>query len=316
LAPEVTILCATLNGGDVVRLTFSSLGRFTPEPYRILVADNGSTDSTLDYLRSLDWIELFKLGQHRTKTSHGATLDWLAKKVETRYLLTLDSDVAFLRHGWLGELSDTLAAQDLAAVGEFEPAVGAYRPRLAPHVLLLNTERFLALGTSFESCVRFDDSAEVRRWRGRSKSEYLSQEELNSYHSAAFYSTGAALFETVLRRGSVGPLHHCASPENTAILGTCRGAQVRRLSPTHIGQNGPRYAGYCDNMQCRRHSYPRYSPLRATLPGTLGSHRRCSGGEGSSRVREVCGPGHFRIRALAVSFWHLQRTQQPMGFQL
>jgi glycosyltransferase involved in cell wall biosynthesis len=201
LAPEVTILCATLNGGDVVRLTFSSLRRFTPEPYRILVADNGSTDSTLDYLRSLDWIELFKLDQHRTKASHGATLDWLAKKVETRYLLTLDSDVAFLRHGWLGELSDTLAAQDLAAVGEFEPAVGAYRPRLAPHVLLLNTERFLALGTSFESCVRFDDSAEVRRWRGRSKSEYLSQEELNSYHSAAFYSTGAALFETVLETG-------------------------------------------------------------------------------------------------------------------
>ena len=58
--PEVTILCATRNGRDVVRLTLSSLRRFTPEIYRILIADNGSTDGTLDYLSGLEWIQLFR----------------------------------------------------------------------------------------------------------------------------------------------------------------------------------------------------------------------------------------------------------------
>ena len=200
--PEVTILCATRNGRDVVRLTLSSLRRFTPEIYRILIADNGSTDGTLEYLSGLEWIHLFRRDRRRRRTSHGATLDWLAQKVETRYFLTLDSDVVFLRHGWLSELCKTLRVRKLAAVGEFERGVAGYRPQLAPHVLLLDTKRFHALGSSFKSSVRIHDPAEARRWHRRPNSEYLSEAELRSYRSAAFYSTGAVLFERMVETGA------------------------------------------------------------------------------------------------------------------
>jgi glycosyltransferase involved in cell wall biosynthesis len=196
--PDITILCATLNGRDAVRLTMSSLRRHTPESYRILVADNGSTDGTLEYLRGLDWIELFKHDRRCRNRSHGATLDWLARKVETRYFLTLDSDVAFLRSAWLSELRRALEVRRAVAVGEPEPGTGSYRPRLAPYVLLFDTARFRALDRSFESCATFHDPVEARRWRGRAESGYLGEAELGTYRSAAFYSTGALLFERIL----------------------------------------------------------------------------------------------------------------------
>ena len=196
---DVTILCATRNGADVVRLTLSSLRRSTPEAYRILVADNGSTDGTRDYLASLNWIEVFHRDPRRVLTSHGATLDWLARKVRTRYFLTLDSDVVFLRRGWLSDLCEELEKHSAAAVGEFEPGIAGYRPRLAPYVLLFDTKRFRALHCSFRSCVLMSNSADVRRWRRRRPSENLDLAELCAYPSGAFYSTGARLFERIVQ---------------------------------------------------------------------------------------------------------------------
>lgn len=200
-SPDTTIVCATRNGGDAVRLTLSSLRRFTPEACRILVADNGSTDGTREYLAGLAWIELFRRDPRRTLASHGATLDWLARKVTTRYFLTLDSDVVFLRRGWLSDLREAMEKRGAAAVGEFEPGVAGYRPRLAPYVLLLDTERFRSLHCSFRSRVLMSDPAELRRWRRRAPGENLEFAELRTYRSGAFYSTGAMLFERMVESG-------------------------------------------------------------------------------------------------------------------
>jgi glycosyltransferase involved in cell wall biosynthesis len=199
--PDVTIICATRNGGDVVRLALSSLRQFTPEAYRLLVADNGSTDGTREYLADLDWLELFKRKSRGRATSHGATLDWLARKVNTPYFLTLDSDVVFLRRGWLSDLRETLESRAVAAVGEFEPGVDAYRPRLAPYLMLIESDQFRTLRCSFRSCVMMTDPAEIRRWRRRRPTENVSYEELCTYHTGAFYSTGARLFERMVDSG-------------------------------------------------------------------------------------------------------------------
>lgn len=201
-APDVTIICATRNAVDAVRLTLSSLRRCTPGGYHTLVADNGSTDGTRKYLAGLGWIELFSRDLHGRHSSHGAALDWLARKVTTRYFLTLDSDVVFLRHGWLTDLRRLLQANGRVAVGEFEPGTGAYRPRLAPYLLLLDTERFHALGSSFESCAIIWSPAEALRWRQRPEAEHVDYAELRSYRSAAFYSTGAMLFEHIVQAGA------------------------------------------------------------------------------------------------------------------
>ena len=167
----------------------------------MLVADNGSTDGTREYLASLDWIEVFDRDPRRVATSHGATLDWLARKVTTCYFLTLDSDVVFLRRGWLRDLCEEIERHDAAAVGEFEPGLAGYRSRLAPYVMLLDTNRFRALHCSFRSCVVMSDPADVRRWRRRRPSERLDVAELCAYPSGAFYSTGARLFERIVQSG-------------------------------------------------------------------------------------------------------------------
>jgi hypothetical protein len=107
----------------------------------------------------------------------------------------------FLRDGWLTELRNTLQQSIRVAVGEFEPAVGCYKPRLAPHLLLFDTDAFRALRTSFEGCARMHDPEEARRWRRRSRSERLTYEDMRSYRSAEFYSTGALIFERLVATG-------------------------------------------------------------------------------------------------------------------
>ena len=197
-ASDVTIICATRNAADAVRLTFESLRRSEPTGYRLLVADNGSTDGTLEFLASLDWVQLFRGDGCQ---SHGAALDWLTRKVTTRYFLTMDSDVVFLRPGWLADLRRVAQENGAAAVGELEPGSGAYRSRLAPYVLLLDTDRIRALGSSFESCAVIRDPAEALRWRRRPRTEHVDYSEVRRYRSATFYPTGGRLFECINQAG-------------------------------------------------------------------------------------------------------------------
>jgi hypothetical protein len=63
--PAVTLLCATFDAREAVRLTFSSLRRYTADPCVVLVADNGSTDGTLEDLRAMPWLTVFSLEERR-----------------------------------------------------------------------------------------------------------------------------------------------------------------------------------------------------------------------------------------------------------
>ena len=198
----VTIVCATLNAREAVQLTFESLARCTPEPVELLVADNGSTDGTLEYLQSLNWPHVFPLNDRSgASTDHGSTLDWLTARVQTPYVLTLDSDVEFLARGWLSDMLEYARDEQLDALGVFEPAVGAYRERLAPYVLLLRTAALRAIATSFRSFVRIADPLEADRWQRRTARENLEVAELETYRTAAFYPTAAAVFAQLQQRG-------------------------------------------------------------------------------------------------------------------
>lgn len=250
----VTVLCATLNAREAVRLTFASFRRHTPEPCQVLVADNGSTDGTLNDLRAIPWLTVISLDERRTLmraeaeqaraavaalearlhalgeqlpakeralltalgaamsdvtddsdpalTLHGATLDWLSTRVQTPFFLTLDSDVEFLARGWLSEMLELMERDRLDALGEYLPGHDGYRARLGPHVLLLRTSAFRALGASFRSFVRIEDPEEARRWQARPRSFHVDLEELAGYRTAALYATGAGLFERLERAGA------------------------------------------------------------------------------------------------------------------
>jgi len=210
--PLVTVLCATRNAREVVRLTLASLHRYMPEPATVLVADNGSTDGTLQDLRALPWLTVFSVEDRQTtSTAHGPALDWLAARVRTRYFLTLDSDVEFLAPGWLGYMLELAETQDLTALGVYEPGVARVRERLAPFVLLMRAAEFRKLYVSFQPFIRIDDAEEAQRWlarRPRVDRDYnLDADEAASYHTAAVYPTGGATVRTFTEhRRSLGGL--------------------------------------------------------------------------------------------------------------
>ncbi len=192
-----------------MRLTFETLRECTPESVEVLVADNGSTDGTLEYLSRLDWLDVVPLDRRRAErhapadlSMHGATLDWLVKQVRTPYVVTMDSDVEFYDPGWLTALTSCATSEmNLVAVGEFEPGVAGYAPRLAPHLMLMRTAVPAQLNVSFRGFSHASDPDEVKRLQAIGPRWRMHESELRQFQSLKVYSTGAALFRALQRRG-------------------------------------------------------------------------------------------------------------------
>ena len=78
---HATICVVNYKTETLTKLCLRSIRKFTEYPYRVVVVDNDSGDASLDYLRSLDWIELIERpGQvHKSGSwAHGTALDDVA----------------------------------------------------------------------------------------------------------------------------------------------------------------------------------------------------------------------------------------------
>jgi MoaA/NifB/PqqE/SkfB family radical SAM enzyme len=223
--PRVTVLCVTRNACEAVELTLESFRRRTSEPVRLLVADTGSEDGTLDYLRGLSWLELHTLAERQASAqaldeaaraafgTHSNTLDYLAEQVNSEYFLTLDSDVELLEDGWLSRLIAAADRDSLAAIGEYEPRRGNIMPRLAPHMLLVRTSVFRKHRLSFAPSVVIQDSEDVSRFERFLADEQpthgdLTVEVAGRFPSARFYTTASMLFSRLQTQG----VRWCAIP--------------------------------------------------------------------------------------------------------
>jgi glycosyltransferase involved in cell wall biosynthesis len=233
----VTIVCATRDACDAVRLTVRSLLRHTPPVARIVVADNGSTDGTLEWLRTVDGIDVVALDERARvladehewrrsvaaalvrrgagstatarrllgdgaaapvpSTEHGATLDWLVAQATTPYVVTLDSDVELLADGWLEAALAVMHRDGLAAFGSLEPGRGQYRPRLALHLLLIRTDAVRRVNGTFRGTFRCDDPDERDRWRARRTGWAIDLDDLDAFPGVIVYPPGAQLLEAL-----------------------------------------------------------------------------------------------------------------------
>lgn len=104
--PKILIGIKTFNRIDYVKDCLASLLKtIATENYDIViaVADDGSTDETLSYLKSLRIPYEFHLIQNNRKYAPGQlnTLLELANKINFDFMVVVDDDVIFKKQGWL-----------------------------------------------------------------------------------------------------------------------------------------------------------------------------------------------------------------------
>jgi glycosyltransferase involved in cell wall biosynthesis len=107
---------------DLMRLCLRALRRYTEAPaYEVIVVDNGSTDESLEWLRSLDWITLVERGDSTPANwirAMNTALDIGLNRARGPYYLILHSDTIVKRPGWLRRMVDAIEiAPKVASAG-------------------------------------------------------------------------------------------------------------------------------------------------------------------------------------------------------
>lgn len=116
-APTTSIVILTRNGIDLTRACIESIERCTPEPYELVMVDNGSSDGTLEWLRTLRG-EVVVI-ENDANLGFGAGCNQGIAASSGERILLLNNDVV-VTPGWLGALHRELDA---------DPAVGIVGPR-------------------------------------------------------------------------------------------------------------------------------------------------------------------------------------------
>ncbi len=105
---KATICIVNYKTLDLTRLCLRSIRKFTHYPYDVIVVDNDSKDESLQYLRSLDWIQLIErhpvADEQGGGYAHGAALDVGLANCSTEFFISMHSDTIVIKNGWLGEL--------------------------------------------------------------------------------------------------------------------------------------------------------------------------------------------------------------------
>ncbi|MHC4653348.1 MAG: glycosyltransferase family 2 protein [Planctomycetota bacterium] len=111
-APTVSICVPHYQVQDLMRLCLRALRRYTDGPrYEVIVVDNGSTDESLDWLRSMEWITLVERGESTPDNwmrAMNTALDIGLRRARGDYYLIMHSDTIVKRRGWLRRMVEAL----------------------------------------------------------------------------------------------------------------------------------------------------------------------------------------------------------------
>ena len=114
-APLVSVLMVTFGACEWVERSVRALVQHTPPVYELIVVDNGSTDGTREFLRTIEGAQVVEAGDN---LGFGVGNDVAALRARGEYLCLLNSD-AIVPSGWLDPL---LAVFDDPRVGAVVPA--------------------------------------------------------------------------------------------------------------------------------------------------------------------------------------------------
>src|SRR5579872_4010693 len=89
--PRITIFMVNTNNRYALQLTIESLLKHTRYPnYEIWVADNNSTDGSIEYLETMQTKVPLKIIRAEKNRQHPEWLDWAYRTIETPYWVGMD----------------------------------------------------------------------------------------------------------------------------------------------------------------------------------------------------------------------------------
>ncbi len=123
--PQVTILIPNYKTLELTKLCLRLIRKHTdPNLAKIMVIDNDSADASLDYLRSLKWIELIErraIPGEPPVASHSRALDLALARVTTPYVLSIHTDTLVRNKEWLPFLIQQIERNsNIAGVGSWK----------------------------------------------------------------------------------------------------------------------------------------------------------------------------------------------------
>ena len=124
-SPEVTILLPNYKTPEITRICLRLLRKYTDTSrIHVIAIDNDSADDSLEYLRSLSWIELIerpKRDDESPSLSHSHALDEAMERVKTPYVMSMHTDTFVRRNDWLDFLLDKIKSdENIAGVGSWK----------------------------------------------------------------------------------------------------------------------------------------------------------------------------------------------------
>ncbi len=124
-SPLVTILVPNYKTLTLTKLCLRLLRKYTAhEQAKVIVIDNDSQDASLDYLRSLSWIQLIERQAIPGETpvqSHARALDQGLQYVDTPYVLSIHTDTLVKHPEWLSFLMAEIERHpQIAGVGSWK----------------------------------------------------------------------------------------------------------------------------------------------------------------------------------------------------
>lgn len=193
----ITILCVNYNTSDFIEIMLESFAKLTASPYKVIIADNGSTKKhhkkLVEVAQLHDDLQLiFRKQSISGSVGHGEAMDLMLKLVDTPYFVTMDADAVFLTKNWDKKLLSRLNSK-VKAIGTQAPG---QKPKDFPlmFAVLYETRAFNDAGAKFRPIITEDKILDTG-WEIREK-----------FHSLGY--NGEVLKFVNTRDNCYGPYKH------------------------------------------------------------------------------------------------------------